>query len=104
MAEGMRRFWVSWYQPGPDYRPEKWPMDPAFIGYWCSGSGEDKDGNDNFSLCALIDGESEEAVRANIAAHWKEYPDAEERFFNEVAADHLPNDRFPLPDWSPAKA
>lgn len=69
----------------PDYRPIKWP--PAHP-YWCSGSGEDRDG-DYWILITYADDE------AQVKEFWPEAfnLDSEER------DEYLFTSRFPQPEW-----
>ena len=81
------RFWLSWYQPGDDPRPLTCPPNEAIRGWWVSGTGDDK-----FSICAVVDAESEEAAKAAVRVDW---PEAEKwRFCEEKPRDWKPGDRF----------
>lgn len=109
------RFWISWWQPGPDWRPVVWPPPPEILGYWCSG--ETMEEKPRFSVCVLIE-MPKAALHAPAAARraraagiiTEMWPEAilsesadECRFFDEVDPEWVPNDRFPLPDWSPIR-
>jgi len=93
------RFWVSWVQRTDDYRPLGYPP-KGLLGWWCSGY----DCDDNATLCALLDADTEDAAKAAIAKEWPETEGIEWRFWNVVADDYFPGNRFPLPDWSPLLA
>jgi hypothetical protein len=54
--------WISWYQPGPDYRPITFPPHDSIMGWWCSG--EDMQGN--FTLVAHVRAGSMAAARRII--------------------------------------
>lgn len=62
----MNRWWLSWYQPGPDYRPLTYPPNEQILGWWCTGQGGPVAGSDVdlFTLCALVEAKTE-------AAAWK---------------------------------
>lgn len=68
-----------------DYRPVSWPIKHP---YWCTGSGEDSDG-DFWTIVAYADSEEE------ILSLWPEACeiDAEER------DEYTFTSRFPRPDW-----
>ena len=99
MANKIKYWWVSWYQPTEDYRPLTFPPVPELLGYWCSGSTyEDPP---RHTLCAAVLGDSEAEAKANINKYWPEATDW--RFCEkcEYEIDGWWSDRFPLPDWSP---
>ena len=93
----MGRYWVSWYQPGDDWRPLAYPPTAHVLGAWASGS---YDGGT--TVCALVEGaQNEDEAKAAIAIDWPESATAEWRFVTPVEVTWLPpNDRFPLPEWS----
>lgn len=89
------RFWVSWVQPGCDHRPLTYPPNAAILGWWCSGFNE----ADESILCALVEATDDIAVTEAIKQDWSEFDQSGWRFFNVVATDFLPGDRFPLTPW-----
>lgn len=92
------RFWLSWHQPGEDFRPLAYPPNAAILGWWLSG----RDANDVATLCALVTAEDETAAKQAVRIDW---PEAERwRFCNQVADDFLPGDRFPLKPWMKERA
>jgi len=92
MAQALKKFWMSWYQPTEDWRPLKVPL-PDGCHFWCSGY---RCSDDAATLCAMWVAESEDRAKAQIQEFW---PEADEwRFVNEVESDWLPGDRFPIAD------
>ena len=95
-----KRFWISWEQLTKDFRPIADPPQPESIkAWWCSGETEDA-----FTLCAIVDAESEMLAQGIIRIAWdaggEDSDIGEFRFNEERAADWLPNDRFPITkDW-----
>lgn len=96
----MKRFWISWEQPGEDYRPLSVQYPAGFLGWWCSGYA----GDGSYStLIALTDAESEQQAHEVIRKLWPEAPGGEKQFrhdwrFSEERPDGwTPGDRFPLP-------
>lgn len=85
----MSNYWMSWCEPGDDYRPLTLPLPAAIRGWWCSGY----DSDDNATLCALVKAESEDDAKALICQFWKP---GYWRFCEERGDDWLPGDRFPL--------
>lgn len=95
----VKLWWISWWQPGEDFRILTWPPPEGVLGYWCSGErGEDN--TIECSVCALIRAESEDAAWALVTAAGR-WPDAGDRRFSQ---EHDPakglSDRFPAPKWS----
>lgn len=92
-------WWVSWWQPGDDYRPTGWPPPAPVLAYWCSGERGDDD-NIESSLVALVEAPDEDAAWAAILnpAAWPEA--GERRFCNERDRVSPPSDRFRAPKWS----
>ena len=90
----MSRFWLSWYQPGEDYRPLVFP--PGQVLWWCTGY-EGSDGGDAI-LCGLVDAESEEAAWEEVRKYW---PDFKRYRFTERKPDGWQPDsgRFPVVGW-----
>lgn len=89
----MKRFWVSWYQPGEDWRPiypdgHGRPFDGR---YWKSG---ERCSDDATTVCAVVDAESEDDAKDAIQVFWPEA--GEWRFCEEKAMDWTPGDRFPM--------
>lgn len=89
------RFWISWHQPGDDYRPLTYPPNESVLGWWCSGY---TGGGELSTLVALVEARSEDAAKAAILHDW---PDAGDwRFCIERDNEWLPSDRFPIDqDW-----
>lgn len=95
----MKRYWVSWLQPGEDYRPLKDPPNEGIIGWWCSGY----DSGDTAVLCALIRARDERYAVDAVLQDWPEFK--EWRFCEEVESDWIPTSRFPLTlDWQRKRA
>lgn len=88
------RWWVSWYEPGEDYRPAVWPLPRSVLGYWCSGWTDDK-----AALCAWVEADTAEQTWEILTACWpSECPD---RRFERQHPD-APGSRFPPPKWAVA--
>jgi len=87
------RFWISWWQPGEDYRPLTFPPNNHILGWWRSGER----GEGESSLCAAVSAKDEDAAKRYVLKDWPEATDW--RFCNVVASDYVPGDRFPLSDW-----
>ena len=81
----MKRFWYSFY--ADDQRSIG--GDPGRT-FFCSGYAAD----DRVTMCVCAEAESAEAVAAMVKDP-RFYPEAEERFSEEVSATWSPNDRFP---------
>lgn len=91
--DALKLWWVSWHQPTDDPRPIDFPPLPEILAWWISG----EEASGRFTLCAYVQGNDEEEVKAGVLKH---FPEAEDwRFCNQK--DYIPSDRFPLPDWSP---
>lgn len=90
----MKRWWMSFWFKGEDYRPLNYPPSEGILGWWCSGYGSD--GN---ALCLLVEAETEEQAKTLLLKDWPESADTKWRFCNEQPADWLPNDRFPFSEW-----
>ena len=89
------RFWLSWHQPTPDYRPLAYPPNAAILGWWCSGSIADE--NNVAILCALVAAPNEGAAKAAVHVDW---PEAERwRFCDAVDDAWRPGTRFLLAPW-----
>lgn len=93
-ADGaLRLFWVSWNQPGEDFRPvydPKKESEPFGHRYWCSGEGEGY-----FTMCAMVAAEDEADAKRRVRKYW---PEAKVwRFCDEKPAGWDPGDRFPMP-------
>lgn len=92
----MSRFWISWSQPGDDYRPLTFPPNEAICGWWCSGSGER-----GVSLCAVVDAVTQTEAENAILKDW---PDLYEwRFCEPKKNGWIPGDRFPPSEWMKAR-
>ena len=100
MAKKLKRFWISWNQMTADKRPLKDPPQPKNIcAWWCSGEGDGY-----FTLCAIVEAESEQRAEEYIQDGWQSNNGKEEvgefRFNSLVEDGWLPNDRFPITkDW-----
>lgn len=94
-----RRYWLSFYFKAEDYRPLTYPPREGILGYWSSGI---RCADDATTLCILVEAESEAHAKEIIAPDWPESKtaDCEWRFIEERDRNWLPNDRFPLADWS----
>lgn len=92
----MKRFWISWIQPGDDFRPLTFPPNESVCGWWRSGEiGEMS------TLCAVVDAESENAAEDAILKDWPEV--FEWRFCEPKSVGWVPGDRFPPSDWMVAR-
>ena len=81
------RFWISWWGgKDDDCRPLR--DDESTPAWACSGQRVPEP---CFSICAVIDAESEEKAWEIVLEYW---PEAVERFCNEKPGDWLPGDRF----------
>jgi hypothetical protein len=94
----MKRFWISWWQPGEDHRPLGYPPNESILGWWCSGSRDAGPDRQERSVCAVVKAASEYDARMAVLRDWPEATDW--RFCNEEADDYRPGDRFPLSDWN----
>jgi hypothetical protein len=96
----MKRFWVSWIQPGEDCRPLTYPPNSAVLGWWKSGyrlDGEDEGPALNI-LCALVSAPNEKSAREAVSMDWPDLADW--RFMEEKELDWTPaSDRFPPSEW-----
>lgn len=91
---GTTRWWLSWYQAGPDHRPLTYPPNDAILGWWCTGQRED----DVDTLCALVQAESEATAWKAVLKDWPDMIDR--RFTSERPPGYvITSDRFPLSDW-----
>ena len=90
----MKRFWMSWYQPGDDRRPvydPKVESEPLDHRYWKSG---ERGSDGAATVCAVVDAENEKSAKAAVNRYWPEA--AEWRFIEEKTLDFMPGDRFPM--------
>jgi hypothetical protein len=91
----IRRYWISWWQPGADCRPLHFPpKEHRVLGWWRSGTDDART-----SICALVAASTEWTAKAFVAEDWPESIDAEWRFVEEKANDWMPGERFPLSGW-----
>lgn len=88
----MSLWWISWYQPGEDYRALTWPPPPAILAYWCSGYTGD---GSHATVVALVRAPTAAQARAEVVAS-EAWPDAGEERFCEPRTGP-PGDRFPKP-------
>lgn len=94
----MKRFWLSWYQPGLDHRPLTYPPNAAILGWWCTGSGEHGGFEDVDILCALVEAGSEDSAWKAVLVDWPDMID--HRFIEQHEPNYtVTSDRFPLSDW-----
>lgn len=94
------RFWLSWKERSPDYRPLTDPPNEAVLGWWKSGEAGD---GSYATLCACVEAPDEEAAQAAVLKSWPPYKKklVEWRFCEPVADDFTPGDRFPIESgWS----
>lgn len=92
-------FWMSWWQPGDDYRPVAWPPPEAVLAYWCTGY-RGGDGTDEAAVVALVRAEDADAAWAAIRTEGAWADAGEERFCEPRDGSQPPGDRFPTPKWS----
>lgn len=89
------RYWLSWYEADEDFRPIEVEGAPS---WWCTGETCDEPAR--FTICAVVDAESEHAAKQFIDRYWPGALAAEWRFCELKATDWQPDSgRFP-----PAKA
>lgn len=92
----VKRYWVSWEQPTDDYRPLHDPPNGNICGWWCSG----QTGEDNWTLCAVVDAEDSDDAERSIRKDWPEAPFQNcWRFFEEKPLGWQPSNRFPVKVW-----
>lgn len=90
----IKNYWISWWQ---DQQPFEFA--PWWVSGWRCGEAEDQP-----SICAAVQAESENAAKAAIiAAHDSPQPDdLDWRFIEERPDDWTPyNSRFEKADWMP---
>lgn len=90
----MTRYWISWSQPGEDYRPLRFPPDEKIIGWWATGFSFN-----TTSLCAFVVANNDEEAANSILKDWPEATQNGWRFFETKDPEFVPNDRFPLSEW-----
>ncbi len=89
------RFWVSWEEKTPDYRPLKDPPNTQVLGWWKSGEAGD---GSHATICAWVAADDVEDAKAAVLEDW---PGQHVwRFVNSVENHWTPGPRFPLSDWS----
>lgn len=98
MSSSTHRYWISWWGgDGADCRPCYVDLEPPFA-WWCSG---ERDEDPPWSICAVIDAQSEEAAAAQARMFWPEY---EARFCHHKPAEWMPDvSRFPRKSGSSVK-
>ncbi len=94
-------FWCSWYQPGLDHRPLKYPPNEQIIGWWCSGYAMDDNGDFTVSIiCAWVKAASAKDVVKAVNKDWPEITSLDQFRFCE---EHpfVSNERFSVEsyDW-----
>lgn len=95
----MSRYWISWHQPGEDYRPLTYPPNERVLGWW--RSGETGENAPRSILCAVVMAQDEEDAKRAISLDWSEAEDW--RFTESVSSNFTPGDRFPPSDWMEAR-
>lgn len=83
----MARFWLSWYQSGPDHRPLTFPPNEAILGWWCTGSGNYA-GREVYTLCALVKAACPVEAWDAVEQDW---PDMVDRRFTKPQDQKLPH-------------
>lgn len=95
--DGLKRWWISWFQPTEDSRPLTYPPNERILGWW--ETGFEIDGP--FTLVALVLGSTAEDAKSAVRQDW---PEAERwRFCNQRSEQYRPSDRFPISDWMRAR-
>lgn len=89
------RFWLSWDEKHEDVRPLTFPPNKAILGWWCTGEAYD---GSYSTLVAWVEAKNENAAKQAILKDWP--GNHEWRFVEKCKLGWLPNDRFPLSDWS----
>lgn len=92
----MKRYWISWFQPGEDYRPTIYPPGDKILGYWASGYGVQ-----GTSMCLLGQAENDSDLMEQVHSAWPETVTVVWRFFEEKPENWEPGDRFPLQKTKP---
>lgn len=90
------RYWVSWYQPTEDYRPLTHPPS-KLLGWWCSGYNCE---DDKAIIVVLLDADDEKQAKEILKEYWPETKNIAWRFFSIKENNFIPNNRFPLSEWS----
>lgn len=84
--------WISWWQPGDDYRPLTYPPNAGVLGWWCTGYDDSES-----SLVAMVIAPNESAAREVVKKDW---PDAHRWRFCKAVDNPTLSDRFPIDgDW-----
>jgi len=93
--ETLRTYWISWYQPTADYRPNTYPPNNAILGWHCTGQRLSDGAN---TIVAHVIAPSVAAAKEAVLVDW---PEAREWRFCDLSEPTPPqSDRFPLPEWS----
>lgn len=103
----LRRFWLSWWQPGPDFRPREWPLGDVMDRFWCSSERTRRrqvfgaelvvEYVREYSLCAVVNAVDEAAAKGVVRLLWDIEGEPEWRWCDEKRAGWLPDaDCFPL--------
>lgn len=93
----MTRWWFSWHGPDDDYRAVLWPMPSAWLGYWCSGYGDDYS-----TIVGWAEAETVEDVAALVKEGWPEW-EGEWRIEPSPKPEAPTGGRFTRPDWVSAE-
>jgi mevalonate kinase len=90
----MKKYWISWYQPGDDYRPLSFPPNDKIVGWWATGYSA----NDMTTLVAFVCADNDSEAAEAILKDWPEATQNDWRFFEERDDIQL-GDRFKLSEW-----
>lgn len=85
------RCWISWEQPGDDYRPIMVPPRESVVGYWCSGMAAEQSVS---TMCAVVNADDEQHAKRLIEVYWPEA--VRWRFADMKPPGWLPGERFPM--------
>lgn len=88
----MKVFWISWHQPGNDYRPLTYPPNESICAWWCSGFRVEGE-NETPILVAVVKADTEQSAKDAVHTDWPEATDW--RFCDEMKELRL-SDRFPV--------
>jgi hypothetical protein len=98
-APKLYRYWVSWFELSPDYRPLTDPPSLSILGWWCSGESEE-----GWSLVAWVEAVDDVAAKQAVRENWPPENEGGPTWrFCHPRAD-VPSGRFPLSDWMRIRA
>ena len=89
------KYWLSWCENSPDFRPLRHPPGEQILGWWCSGYSADNAA----TICALVAAVSEEDAWDAIDEDWPSIGVREIRFIGIIGEDFRLSDRFMPSDW-----